>query len=458
MARYYDERDHSKHLELRTEADGSTTVWVKVQLDPTSVDAEKALSQDEIVKILTLHPSLDVIDMFPILVKHGSENILQNRYNSIKTIRLEGKKFPRIETVDDVVYALEEMPPGFLKDYEMSVGIQYDYRFIGEQIEEATGAEMLIISTDRNSGFDEGSKAFTLSYQDFEEARKAINRITNRARNASSDVKETTIYNQVASIVSQQKKRVRYRRDKMTKKFQDALQNEEALDDSVHKPLLEIVEQNAARMAKTNPEKVEKLRDELQAVTLDSLIENYELMLAKKHSEDDWQKFFTEHPFILSFVFGYPVVQIESHASVGGKKIEGGGEKIADFLYKNNLTENAALFEIKTPQTALLQNNEYRHGIFAPSKELLGATNQVLDQRYQLQLHFASKVVASDMHDLKSYAIACCVIAGTLPEDKLSKKSFELARYNSKDVEILTFDELLEKLKQLREFIQSTAQ
>jgi hypothetical protein len=40
-----------------------------------------------------------------------------------------------------------------------------------------------------------------------------------------------------------------------------------------------------------------------------------------------------------------------------------------------------------------------------------------------------------------------------MPFGNDQRKSFELFRGNSKDVHIVTFDELLEKLKQLREFL-----
>ena len=49
----------------------------------------------------------------------------------------------------------------------------------------------------------------------------------------------------------------------------------------------------------------------------------------------------------------------------------------------------------------------------------------------------------------------CVLIVGQTPEDADKQKSFELFRHNSKDVEIITFDELLEKLKQLRDFLGS---
>ena len=59
------------------------------------------------------------------------------------------------------------------------------------------------------------------------------------------------------------------------------------------------------------------------------------------------------------------------------------------------------------------------------------------------------------MYDIESYSVRCCLVVGTMPSDEDLKKSFELFRGNSKHVEIVTFDELLEKLKGLRDLLTS---
>jgi len=54
---------------------------------------------------------------------------------------------------------------------------------------------------------------------------------------------------------------------------------------------------------------------------------------------------------------------------------------------------------------------------------------------------------------VESYSVHCCLVIGKTPDSADQQKSFELFRKNSKDVEIVTFDELLEKLKHLRDFL-----
>lgn len=456
MARFYDGEDHGERLRLEKRKDGLIEVHLKLSRE----QIERARLTDQYhpgyeVHILTVDRKSDRLTMHPLmLVGSAPTDFLSNRYSQIREVVLEGFKYTGISSADDVATTLESLPSGFVKDYDISLGLAFDYRCIVEQIEEVTDATALIISKNRVSGYDKKSQTFVLSYREFDEARKAINRISSNARSAASDVKDVSIYNLLAPMVAKKDKTIRMRRNPMTRKFQEVLLNDQGLDEEDHEALVDMVAASAKRIAQSQPEKLALLRDEVQLATLDALIAKYEDMIGRSLSEDDWQTFFTENPFILSFVFGYPVIQVEGHASVGGKKLTGDGEKIADFLYKHDLTGNTALFEIKKPQTPVLDTSKaYRGGVYAPNKELSGAICQVLDQRYQFQLHFASKMAASKRYDLSSYAVACCVIIGLVPDDDDQKKSLELVRANSRDVQIVTFDELLRKLKQLKAFL-----
>jgi hypothetical protein len=117
------------------------------------------------------------------------------------------------------------------------------------------------------------------------------------------------------------------------------------------------------------------------------------------------------------------------------------------------MTNNAAIVEIKRPSTKLLNDNPYRADVYTPSLELAGSVNQALDQKYHFEQEITQLAKNSEEHELESFSVHCCLIIGTVPSGKDQRKSFELFRGNSKDVHIVTFDELLEKLKQLRDFL-----
>ena len=128
------------------------------------------------------------------------------------------------------------------------------------------------------------------------------------------------------------------------------------------------------------PDKLAILKKDIELVTLEALIERYEEMMNAKLAESSWQDFLNENSFLLSLAFGCPVVRVRDQASVGGHKLSGAGGKFTDFLVKNSMTNNSAVVEIKKPNTKLLNETSYREGIYTPSRDLVGAVSQVLDQ------------------------------------------------------------------------------
>lgn len=118
------------------------------------------------------------------------------------------------------------------------------------------------------------------------------------------------------------------------------------------------------------------------------------------------------------------------------------------------MTNNVALIEIKTPQTKLLNKKLYREGVYSPSTELSGAINQLLDQKNKFEREMATFKNNSRQYDLESYSVHGILIVGKVPIDDIDQqKSFELFRRNSKNIDIVTFDELLNKVKNLYTFL-----
>ena len=122
-------------------------------------------------------------------------------------------------------------------------------------------------------------------------------------------------------------------------------------------------------------------------------------------------------------------------------------------MVKNSISNNAAIIEIKKPSTRLLGASTYRKDVHAPSTELSGATNQLLDQINKFQRSIATLKDESQMYDLESYSVVGVLVIGRSSQLQAERKSFELFRGNSKNITMLTFDELLEKLRQLKKFL-----
>ena len=216
---------------------------------------------------------------------------------------------------------------------------------------------------------------------------------------------------------------------------------------------LSLVAENVKFIAASQPNQFDDFSREFDLARLDALIGEYERMVNRISRESEWQRFFERYKFVLGQALGCPIVFVQGQPSMGGGKFDGSGGKYGDFLYKNSLTNNSVIVELKTPRTNLLNATPVRGGMYGPSSALTGGLTQVLDQRSNFQKSISTFKDNSRMYDIESYAVRGCLVIGTLPENEDMKKSFELYRGNSKDVEILTFDELLERIRQVKEFL-----
>ena len=197
----------------------------------------------------------------------------------------------------------------------------------------------------------------------------------------------------------------------------------------------------------------------MQLSRLEGAVEDFRLRLEQNQSENEWQKFFEADPFLLSFAFGYPISFVNGQTYVGGRRIDGKGEKISDFLVKNSISSNAALIEIKKPDTKLLK--PYRGGVFAPHDELSGGITQILDQRYHFARRFTLHKADNDWsgeNEVADYEIDCVLIAGIMPKDKDQRRSFQLFRKNSHGVRVVTFDEMLDQLQQVLVYLKQNSE
>ena len=349
---------------------------------------------------------------------------------------------------------LDDLPSCFLKDYESGLGLAPPYKSIVTAIEALGDCDEMIVSGDRETGHD--GKHFYLATRDLETLRKDINRTSRHGQSAARSVNYASTYNLLATKLGKPVIPVNFGRHPSRHRFTDELlHGKGSLSARDQDAVLDVLLNNAGTIAKNKAKRLTSLKESIELVTLDALIEHYAEMLSRKAQESQWQRFLSENAFILSLAFGYPVLRVQDQASVGGHRLSGDGTKIADFLVKNSMTDNSALVEVKTPQTPLLTSRPFRGGVYSPSGALVAAVNQVLDQKYHFEREIARIKVNSHIYDIESYAVRSCLVIGKVPSHDDKKKSFELYRGNSKNVDIITFDELFAKVQQLRELLTS---
>lgn len=174
------------------------------------------------------------------------------------------------------------------------------------------------------------------------------------------------------------------------------------------------------------------------------------------NSEEYWQKLFQENTWILSQIFSCPFIFVGKKFYCGGKEDDDKGGVKGDLLYKNNLTKNLAFIEIKTPETEIM-GSKYRgdeegkdNVIYSMSNHLSGGVNQILNQRKVYQNNHGDND-GKFLHNAK-----CVLIIGKIDnlKDEDEKKSFELYRSASKEVEVITFDELFGRVQAIRDLLK----
>ena len=403
-------------------------------------------------KVLLATITKEALRMFPIHVRRGGADYLKSRHHSLRAITIEsdGYGWPLPAEPGDFEELLLGLPTGFSKKFQYGLGLKWEYRFFADAVDDIPGVTELVITAGAETTV--APPTFRLGVKRFDQLRRAIYNITRRYQQEALEVKRLVAYNALLHAVIPadfplRTKKVRPGAIYELVKIGGERSN---LSRSDRKAAMEIIAKDKEAIAKTDSEALLALRSDIEKVTLGTLIQKFDDMLTKDLTEAKWQEFLKANPFILSLAFAYPVYLIQDQAYVGGATIHGAGEKIVDFLMAQRYTGNLALIEIKRPKTPLLQAVPYRAGVHPPTTEVSGAVSQVLDQKYRLQNSFTQKAYESKLTKEHPYSIQCIVIVGTVPSGQDERKSLELYRNATKDVTVVTFDELLEKLKEIQ--------
>jgi hypothetical protein len=402
-------------------------------------------------KVLLARVTNKELIMFPLVSAYHRHEFLKPKYGAVEAFRVPAtatKKGWRVpSTVEKFDNMIGQLPVGFSRFASRGLGFRWEYRLIAEAINEATDATMIVFE-EGDGAFIDGEE-FTLGMDRFERIRKAIDTITERARRRSMTDRENFTFNELLHVADPDAYPRRQRHPKAGEIYELAQLTSRDLNRNGRDrtAATELVRRDAATTVQENPSALLELKSEIERVTLGELIDRLQALLNRNPTENIWQEFFEANPFVLSIAFPHPVTLVRGQAHVGGTKLDGGGESIADFLFAQPLTGGIAIFEIKTAKTPLLEAKPFRGDLYAPHKLLCAAISQVLDQRSELTMNFhAKKVSEPAMQDTHVGHVHCVVIAGRSPDTPERRRSLDLFRNATKDVAVVTFDELIEKL------------
>lgn len=465
-----DQQDIGRLSISEIDPEGAYTFYFIPNLDKVP-ERTRRKSLPKKVTLARANPERQYISIYPINTLAHHERFLTPKYRKIHTISVEGSTFPPLDgalydadepSLDNPIELLQDCLPkgfkGFIRDYRYGLGLTSDANFLIKEIEEATNIDTIIFDDSDEIRLEGSTIRFSLN--EYDEIIREIERIKNRGQEAARRVKSCYAHNVLATPLSLEPKDYSLGRHPHSRII--ALAADGKLDRTSANEI-EILFSSSdlssklRKLSARSPERLPTLRNDVELISLEHLISKFEKYLTSNHSEKQWQAFFRENLFALQQVFGMPTTLFSDEVTVGGRGFEGAGDKIVDFMFKNTLTNNISLVEIKKPGMPLLSTDEYRKGVYGPHKDLNNAITQALDQRHHLLPELPTLKMNSRRHDLESYDVRCIVIAGrTPPNDEIDKlKSLELFRNNLRTVTIVTYDEILESLKSLHKFLSN---
>ena len=171
--------------------------------------------------------------------------------------------------------------------------------------------------------------------------------------------------------------------------------------------------------------------------------------------EKTWQFFFQKNDWIFGYGMDYKFLGIiQSEANVGNPDVGDNGSVFSDSLLgDDNFT---VVVELKRPDTPLYKNFTNRVNAWKLSGELFDALSQILEQKASWQI----KSQLSEQFDStggkitqKTFDPKVILVIGHTKmftgsnekETEIKKKTFELFRRDSRNTEILTYDQLYER-------------
>jgi hypothetical protein len=349
----------------------------------------------------------------------------------------------------------ERLPYGLFDPPGDGLGLPKDLDAVWQTLSRVQGTEILVVSRKRATALTEG--VICIREDELDKLRRKFNRTKTAGRKLVRQTKQSVVHDDVLTKLDPEKFRrvIQVNHPLVEVRRETAAEaKRRAQGDGWETEAVREIVQRLPNLAKQAPRDLMMLHAEIERATLAKVIEKYDELLGKTTQERHWQTFFEQNKLVLCMVFARPVELLHTQFHAKPSTITGAGAQIGDFLF-GELGQALAIVEIKKPGTELVQGKAYRgEEVFGPSAELSGAMTQVLYQQSELRQRWTQHT--SDTEGLRSWkpdVIKCVVIAGSTLTEPVKRRSFEVFRNSCKDVEVVTFDELLNKLKLLHKYL-----
>ncbi len=188
-------------------------------------------------------------------------------------------------------------------------------------------------------------------------------------------------------------------------------------------------------------------------------LEEFERQIdAGNWAEKDWQEFFERQSWIFGYGLDYRIMrQFDREATTAAGGTDNRNKPMVDFL--TAFTDYTALVEIKLPSTPIFTNRAGRAGTWQFSAHFMGAVSQILEQKAEWLAfaasgeHYNHKGDKLEARTRNAKAIlvigrnADLIVDQNDRETNVLRDTFELFRRETRTIDIVTYDELLERAR-----------
>lgn len=418
-----------------------------------------ALDETEMVRFA---PGAHLLRIFP-RKRLGAG--LQEQFSQVTELQLDTELLPHWNPNDPVVESdldgsleLVGLPDGFSKIFRYGLGLRRWYRGLIHSVEENTDCTVVRfgVSTDEGPAGD----VFHIGLERFAKYSRAVDRNRDRGATVVRRVNATESHNAIADLLDLEPEQPTLGRHPLIQAMTREVTGETVMDAAERRMLVQQVSAESRAAAVQAPAEFGKLRQNVELVSLEVLIEQFEKGLTGRSAKDEdyWQEFFETNTFALQQLFAAPVALYKEQLTVKGLNAFGAGSRIADFMLVNTVTRSALVVEIKTPAAGLM-GQRYRSAggaeVFLPHRDLLGSVTQVQAQMESAHIHLPQLLAQTPgAETLDTCVVRGAVIVGTAGSlsDEV-KASFLRYRDGLGGVEVIAFDEVRDRLRGLHQLL-----
>lgn len=183
-------------------------------------------------------------------------------------------------------------------------------------------------------------------------------------------------------------------------------------------------------------------------------------MQAGDWAEPAWQDFFDRHQWVFGYGLDYRVMrQFDREMTVGGFGTDNQNKPTVDFLMQ--FTDYTVLVEIKRPDTRIFKAGKGgRAGTWEFSQEFTSAVSQIMEQKAEWLAAAGTgehyNRAGTERLEARTRNAKTILVIGSSTEFKaasdlrarqIMRDTFELFRRETRNIDIVTFDELLERAR-----------